>query len=155
MNTQQTSAIKADSQFACNRHESVKLGIVYLFLIASLIFASIAFAENPPLNEDSLSYEPSLTWLSGDVDVSAFGNGDYDSFVSKSEIWTKNWGISTKLLHSDHDDLFGLPADSQYFNLDVKRRVLGTQNKSNVQLGLGWQELDIDSQLDASGQKFP
>ena len=37
--------------------------------------------------------------------------------------------------------------------MDVKRRLLGSKDKSNLELGLGWQELDIASQLDASGPK--
>jgi len=92
-------------------------------------------------------------WLSDDVNVSVFGDSEYDSFLGKSEIWGDKWGVSAKLLQNDNDDVFGLPADSQYFNLDVKRRLFGDQDKSNIELGLGWQELNIDSQLDASGPK--
>jgi len=36
--------------------------------------------------------------------------------------------------------------------VDVKRR-FGNKNRSNFELGLGWQELNIDSQLDASGPR--
>lgn len=149
MNTKRESAVSFNWLLASNRHPSAKLVFVYLFLFSSLVFASIAYAQQ----DEQLAYKPNLKWLSSDVDVSVFGDGEYDSFLGKSEIWTKNWGVSTKLLQNDNDDVFGVPADSQYFNFDVKRRVLGTQNKSNLQLGLGWQELDIDSQLDASGPK--
>ena len=60
--------------------------------------------------------------------------------------------MSAKFLDNDANDIFGLPQDSQYFNLDVKRR-FGNKDKSNLELGLGWQELNIDSQFDASGPK--
>lgn len=149
MNTKRESVASLNWQPASNRHSSAELVFITLFLFAGLIFASVAFAQ-----EEQSDYKPNLMWLSGDVNVSVFGDGQYDSFIGKSEIWTKNWGVSTKLLQNDNDEVFGLPADSQFFNFDVKRRVLGTQSKSNVQLGLGWQELDIDSQLDASGPKL-
>jgi len=33
------------------------------------------------------------------------------------------------------------------------RRLFGDKDRSNLELGLGWQQLDINSQLDASGPK--
>lgn len=104
-------------------------------------------------DEDPLNPAPSLMWLSSDVNVSVFGDNEYDSFLGSSELWNKNWGVSAQLLENSNGDIFGLPEDSSYFNLDVKRRLLGSPNKTNVELGLGWQELGIDSQLDASGPK--
>ena len=103
--------------------------------------------------EDALTNKPNLMWLSGDVNVSAFDDSSYDSFMGKGEIWNKQWGVSASLLQNDNNDVFGLPEDSQYFNFDVKRR-FGSIDKSNFELGLGWQELNIDSQLDASGPKL-
>jgi len=46
-----------------------------------------------------------------------------------------------------------MPADSEYFNFDVKRR-FGAKDKSNFQLGLGWQEFNINEQMQASGPKL-
>lgn len=120
---------------------------VMLFAILFVLLPSAKAAENP------LDAKPNLMWLSDDVNVSVFGEGEYDSFLGKSEIWADKWGVSAKLLQNDSDDVFGLPEDSKYFNLDVKRRLFGDQDKSNLELGLGWQELNIDSQLDASGPK--
>ena len=119
-----------------------------LFSIAA--FSNSVFAQ---VEEDPLIPKPNLMWLSDDVNVSVFGDGEYDSFLGKSEIWGKNWGVSAELLQNDNDDVFGLPQDSTFLNFDVKRRVLGSRDKSSLELGLGWQELDIDSQLDASGPK--
>lgn len=116
-------------------------------LIVSLISVSVAHAENP------LDPKPNLMWLSDDVNVSVFGDGEYESFLSKGEFWTDNWGVSASMLQNDEDDVFGLPENSKYFNLDVKRRLFGEQDKSNLELGLGWQALDISSQLEASGPK--
>lgn len=122
-----------------------------LFLTFTL---TIVLLNSTSLRADELlNTKPNLMWLSGDVNVPVFGDDNYDSFLSESELWTDNWGVSTKLLQNDDNDVFGLPADSQYFNFDVKRRVLGSKNKSNLELGLGWQELDIDRQLNASGPK--
>lgn len=90
--------------------------------------------------------------VSSDFNVSVYGEGEYDSFLGKSEIWADNWGVSAELKQNDQSDILGLPKDSSFFNLDVKRR-FGSQDKSNIELGLGWQELNIDSQLDASGPK--
>jgi len=55
-------------------------------------------------------------------------------------------------LQNDRDNVFGYPQDSEFFNLDVKRR-FGSRDKSNFELGLGWQEFNIDSQLQASGPR--
>ncbi len=124
---------------------------VFSVLLISVFF--VGSTASAQIEEDPLSPKPNLMWLSDDVNVSVFGDGEYDSFLGKSEIWTNNWGVSAKLLQNDNQDVFGLPKDSTYFNFDVKHRLLGSQNKSNLELGLGWQELDIDSQLDVSGPK--
>lgn len=118
------------------------------FSALMMTFSSLSYAEDELLNT-----KPNLMWLSDDVSVAVFGDESYNSFLGKSEIWADKWGVSAELLQNDNDDVFGLPSDSQYFNFDVKRLVLGSQDKSNLELGLGWQELDIDSQLDASGPK--
>jgi len=112
-----------------------------------LLGSGLAYAEDP------LVPKPNLMWLSEDVSVSVFGDSEYDSFLGKSEFWTDKWGVSAKLLQNDDNDVFGLPENSQYFNLDVKRRLFGDKDRSNLELGLGWQQLDIDSRLDASGPK--
>lgn len=127
--------------------------LAYSFCALAAFFFLVSFSANAQTEEDLLSPKPNLMWLSDDVNVSVFGDGQYDSFLGKSEVWTKNWGVSAKLLQNDNQDVFGLPKDSKYFNLDVKRRLFGSQDKSNLELGLGWQQLDIDSQLDASGPK--
>jgi len=120
-------------------------------LVLSLLL--ISPSATAQVDDDPLAPKPNLMWLSDDVNVSIFGDGEYDSFLGKSEIWTNNWGVSAKLLQNDSDDVFGLPKDSKYFNFDVKHRVFGTQDNTNLELGLGWQQLDIDSQLEASGPK--
>lgn len=124
---------------------------VFGALAVSLFFFSTSVSAQA--EEDPLSPKPNLMWLSDDVNVSVFGDGQYDSFLGKSEIWTNNWGVSAKLLQNDNQDVFGLPKDSKYFNFDVKHRLFGSRDKSSLELGLGWQEFDIDSQIDASGPK--
>jgi len=85
--------------------------------------------------------------------LSIFGDSEYgSSFAGSGEIWVNKWGLSTELLENESSNAFGLPAESEYFNLDIKRR-FGSNDKSNFELGLGWQELNIDSQLDASGPR--
>ncbi len=126
---------------------------VMVLAISLLSLSFLSLTANAQVEEDPLSPKPNLMWLSDDVNVSIFGDGEYDSFLGKSEIWTNNWGVSAKLLQNDNNDVFGLPKDSKYFNFDVKRRLFGSREKSNLELGLGWQELDIDSQLEASGPK--
>ncbi|NND81229.1 MAG: hypothetical protein HKN50_02240 [Gammaproteobacteria bacterium] len=133
-----------------------------LLLMAVLYFSPIVKAQNyllqdnrlqdNLLQDEALDLKPSLMWLSDDVNVATFDGGEYNSFLGKGELWASNWGISASLLQNDADDVFGLPRDSEYFNLDVKRR-FGHQDKSNIELGLGWQELNIDSQLQASGPR--
>jgi len=122
-------------------------------IVSITLVACLSSAAHAQIEEDPLTPKPNLMWLSDDVNVSIFGDGEYDSFLGKSEIWTNNWGVSAKLLQNDSDDVFGLPKDSKYFNFDVKHRFFGSQDQSSVELGLGWQELDIDSQLEASGPK--
>ena len=94
------------------------------------IISSTAIAQ---AEQDPLLAKPNLMWLSDDLNVPVFGDGEYDSFLGKSEIWTNNWGVSAKLLQNDSDDVFGLPKDSKYFNFDVKHRVFGSQDKSNLE----------------------
>lgn len=125
---------------------TVKMFAVLLLAMSSLMSAT-AFAD-----DEAFEAKPNLMWLSNDTNVSVFGDSNYESFIAKSEFWTDNWGVSANLLQNDNQDVFGLPKDSEYFNLDVKRR-FGSRDKSNIELGLGWQELSIDSQLEASGPK--
>lgn len=103
------------------------------------------------LDPIELNNKPSLMWLSTDLNISPFTNtSSYNSFLSGGEVWSNNWGVSASLLQNDSDDVFGLPQDSEYLNLDVKRR-FGGEDKSNLQLGFGWSELNIDEQIEASG----
>lgn len=115
--------------------------------LVALLFVQSSFAD-----DNASKLKPSLMWLSDDVTVTPFDKTEYDSFLGKGEFWGKNWGVSANLIQSGSDDVFGFPEDSQYFNLDVKRR-FGSRDKSNFELGLGWQELNIDSALDASGPR--
>lgn len=135
------------AELTLNRHFA-KLPCVALFAFCCLLFTTIGNAAE----ESPLEIKPSILWLSDDVNLSIFGENEYDSFLGSSELWSKKWGVSAKFLDNDANDIFGLPQDSQYFNLDIKRR-FGSKDKSNFELGLGWQEFNIDSQLDASGPK--
>lgn len=121
-----------------------------MLFVATMVLSLTGHAAS---DDDELAPKPNLMWLSEDVNVSVFGDSQYDSFLGKGEFWTNNWGVSATLMQNDQDDVFGLPEDSKYFNLDVKRRLFGDQDKSNLELGLGWQALDIDSQIAASGPK--
>lgn len=132
--------------------EHVKKPMRFFQMLAGIVLllgAGAALAQDP---FDSSDTRPSLMWLSSDVNVSVFDDSQYESFLGKGEFWTDNWGVSAKLLQNSDDDVFGLPQDSEFFNLDVKRR-FGAQDKSNFELGLGWQELNIESQLEASGPR--
>lgn len=105
-------------------------------------------------SDDLLLTKPSLMWLSDDVSLSVFDQeSEYQSFIGKSEAWSDKWGISASLLQNDSDDVFGLPKDSKYINLDVKRR-FGSQEKQSLDIGLGWQELNVESHIEASGPKL-
>ncbi len=126
---------------------------VYKFLVCvSAVLVSMSFVSNVSADDDVSKLKPSLMWLSDDVSISAFDDSQYESFLGKGEFWGNKWGVSAKLLQNDKDDVFGLPEDSQFFNLDIKRR-FGSRDKSNFELGLGWQELNIDSILEASGPR--
>lgn len=123
-----------------------------LIAFGASVFLSNSVVAQGFEQESPYEARPSLMWLSDDVSVAAFDDTSYESFLGKGEVWGKNWGVSAKLLQNDNNDVFGLPEDSEYFNLDVKRR-FGNRDKSNFELGLGWQELNIESQLEASGPK--
>ena len=103
--------------------------------------------------ENPLAAKPNESESNDSASLSIFGDSEYGySFNGSGEIWVNKWGLSTELLENQASSAFGLPAESEYFNLDVKRR-FGSKNKSNFELGLGWQELNIDSQVDASGPR--
>ena len=132
----------------------------FAFAFFGLVNAYSVSAEDAPMDlVDSILAEnaPPLIAnpikLSGDFDILLNENGEQDSFLGKSEIWSDNWGVSAQLKQNEQSNVLGLPKDSSFFNLDVKRR-FGTQDKSNIELGLGWQSLNIESQLDASGPKL-
>lgn len=126
---------------------------LFAALIASVIVNVSILGTAQAQDDEALDVRPSLMWLSGDTNVSVFDDSEYDSFLGKGEYWSDNWGLTANLLQNDDNDVFGLPKDSEYFNLDVKRR-FGNLDKSNFELGLGWQQLNIESQLEASGPKL-
>ena len=121
-------------------------------LVLGTGLAALLSFSNANADDQALEARPSLMWLSGDTNVSVFDDSQYNSFLGEGEYWSENWGITAKLMQNEDNDVFGLPKDSEYFNFDVKRR-FGNQDASNFELGLGWQELNIDSQLQASGPK--
>ena len=130
-----------------------------VMLVLSCIISVSASAEDAPLDlvesilaENAPPLLASPITLSGDFNVLPNENGENDSFLGKSEIWADNWGVSAQLKQNDQSNVLGLPKESSFFNLDVKRR-FGSHDKSNIELGLGWQSLNIDSQLEASGPK--
>jgi len=131
------------------RPEPGRSVVTYLLFVCGVCLVSSMSAQ---AQENPFEIRPSLMWLSEDVNVAAFDDAGYESFLGKGEVWSKNWGVSAKLLQNNNSDVFGFPEDSEYFNFDVKRR-FGSQDKSNFELGLGWQELNIESQLEASGPK--
>ena len=134
------------------KFQSIRLPFLLAVVMSWSAFMVTSTASAAEDELDSAT-KPSLMWLSGDVNVSVFDDSEYNSFLGKGEVWNNNWGVTAKLLQNDDDDVFGMPEDSEYFNLDVKRR-FGSQDKSNFELGLGWQELNIDSQLEASGPRL-
>lgn len=118
-----------------------------LLLITTLFLSTASSAQDP------FDSKPNLLWWSDDLNLSApLEENHYDSFVSEADIWKKDWGFSGKLLQND-GDLFGLPNDSEFTNFDVKRRFTSSDD-SFFALGLGWQDIDIKSQLEASGPKL-
>lgn len=141
-----------DQRVASFARIAISFRLAVCAVLCSLVITHNALAQSQ-LDNDALEVRPSLMWLSGDVNVSVFGDSNYESFLGAGEFWLDNWGVSANLLKNQNDDVFGLPEDSEYFNLDVKRR-FGAQDQSNVELGLGWQELNIDSQLEASGPRL-
>lgn len=121
--------------------------------LSSTAFANELFANELFANE-LFDIEPTALWVSDDASFGAFDEDiEYDAFVGKSEIWGTDWGVSAEFLQNEESEVLGMPADSEYLNFDVKRR-FGIAERSSVELGLGWQQLNIDSQLDASGPKL-
>ena len=136
------------------RTSVVRVGNIFGFsrLMLMLPLLVLLPLSNAQADDQAFQVRPSLMWLSSDTNVSVFDDSEYSSFLGKGEYWSKNWGITANLMQNNDDDVFGLPKDSEYFNFDVKRR-FGKHDASNFELGLGWQELSIESQLQASGPK--
>ena len=123
-----------------------------LFVTVSLVFMFSSHVRAAD-EESLLTIKPNILWLSNDINLSVPDNIAYDSFLGSGEVWYKKWGVSTELIENDQSNIFSLPADSEYFNVDVKRK-FGQNNNFNFEVGLGWQEFSIDSQLDASGPRL-
>jgi len=138
----------------CLRGINIKHALLNIVCFLCLTCFQTTYAQSfIGAEENSLDAELSESTPSDSASLSIFGGSEYDSsFIGSGEIWVNKWGVSTELLENESSGAFGLPADSEYFNLDVKRR-FGSKDKSNFELGLGWQELNIDSQLDASGPR--
>ena len=120
-------------------------GLLPVCVILSLLFSITSLAKDLVLD-----YQPELNSFNGQSSLTVFDRTD--SFLGSSEIWLNQWGVSGTLFENKSSDVFGLPSDSQYFNVNIKRR-FGSKNRSNLELGLGWQELNIESELDASGPR--
>ncbi len=148
--------MKTQKRNACffNRNGSSMTKTMAL-LSCLFVFSGISSLANAQsqIDDDLLGSKPSLLWLSDDVNVAAVDGVEYESFLGAGELWGENWGVTAKLLENNQEDIFGMPADSEYFNFDVKRR-FGSKGRSNFELGLGWQELNIDQQFEASGPKL-
>lgn len=142
--------------YFCGGSHTAKKPAKFSAILCGLIFTLLLISN--PTRAQSENFDvfpvgkPSLLWLSDDVNVAAVEGIEYESFLGSGELWSDNWGVSAKLLENSENDVFGLPEDSEYFNFDVKRR-FGAKDKSNIELGLGWQEFSIDQQLQASGPK--
>ena len=137
------------NKFEKTRAVFLRRAFVAVCSIVSVLLSTQVHADEL-LDPIQLDNKPSLMWLSTDLNVSSFSDSSYNSFLGSGEVWSNNWGVSASLLQNDSDDVFGLPQDSEFLNLDVKRR-FGGEDKSNLQLGFGWSELNIDEQIEASG----
>lgn len=114
----------------------------------------LALVHTASADDTVFDYQPNLMWLSSDLSVPAFDRSNsYDSsFLGSGEIWSKNWGLSTQLLENDNQ-VFGLPDDSSILSFDVKRR-FSVRDNSLIEVGLGWQEFNIESLLESSGPRI-
>lgn len=132
---------------------TTRVGAGFGALVLSLIVACWAAPVLAQEVDIPVEEKTDKRWVAEDINsLSIFGGESGDSFLGTSELWANQWGVSAQLKQNDNQALFGLPKDSSFFNLDVKRR-FGNRDKSNIELGLGWQELNINSQFDASGPR--
>lgn len=167
MNTLSTHSLTAQNVASTLAKIAIRTGALCACIVSVFISAS-TYAQSTPLDlVDSILAESAPTLgssigsnqifstpirVSGDFNILPNEAGLHESFLGKSEIWANKWGVSAQLKQTEQNSIIGLPKDSSFFNLDVKRR-FGSHDKSNIELGLGWQSLSIDSQLDASGPK--
>ena len=167
MNTPLTQSLTPNNVASALAKIAMRASALCMCLVSVFLSAS-TFAQNAPLDlVDSILAESDPAFgsnfnsntlfstpikVSGDFNILPNETGLHESFLGKSEIWANKWGVSAQLKQTEQNSIIGLPKDSSFFNLDVKRR-FGSHDKSNIELGLGWQSLNIDSQLDASGPK--
>ena len=156
------NSVASDLAKIAKRASALCVCLVSIFLSTStyaqntsLDLVDSILAESDPALGSSFNSNPFFSTpirVSGDFNILPNEAGLHESFLGKSEIWANKWGVSAQLKQTEQNSVIGLPKDSSFFNLDVKRR-FGSNDKSNIELGLGWQSLNIDSQLDASGPK--
>jgi hypothetical protein len=124
------------------------------FALSSFAIASSLVFSPSHAQDELFDYKPNLMWVSDSLNVPSFDqDASYDSsFLGSGEIWSKNWGLSTQFLENENQ-VFGLPEDSSIFNIDVKRR-FAVRDNSQIEVGLGWQEFNIDSLLETKGARI-
>lgn len=109
---------------------------------------------------DSLQNTPRYLWVSDKLSLKSNASENKvsgrSSFASGAEYWAKSkWGLSANFSSNDSSLLLGIPKNSKLLNVDVNRQLLRSKNKKNyLAVGLGWQNITVDDNLDANGLRL-
>ncbi|MDQ7005731.1 MAG: outer membrane beta-barrel protein [Acidobacteriota bacterium] len=123
-----------------------------LFALVLLACASApALALGPVDGEFGVIY-----WLS-DTDITVAGDtGSWDSedIGFHGQLWLAKWGLRAGVYKTDLD--IGNGAQITYSHLDVQRKLFAPTENNFFALGLGWQQVKIDTDLSntASGLRL-
>lgn len=110
--------------------------------LASFIGAWLFFASTPVFAQESVVGAFDLDWWALDqgTDISDVEIESSD-LSARSDLWfNQKWGVSSKLYRSNLENV-NLD-DTEYLNLDFKRRIFSVTDNTYLALGLGVQEVD-------------
>lgn len=75
-----------------------------------------------------------------------------DNYSAKAEIWTNNnWGLIGSI-EVNGLEIIDSPKNSETKSIDLKRKLINSEKSNSfLALGLGWQDINLDEDIDAEG----
>jgi hypothetical protein len=133
--------------------ETMKRTAAWIAIAIAVSMAMLASAS-PARALGPVDGEAGIFWWANDFEGS-LSNGDIDAGAlgGYGELWLgERWGMRGSLYRSDLEDV-GLDS-SDHIAIDLKRRFLSATDNTFFALGLGWEDIDLESGESTSGARL-